>query len=208
MILLLCQDLSKENQSSRIHTEEISKNTSLKTSCMTEEFREEAPTQQWLFQLALIQMLWSWIKANQSQELLENLAAQLKEQETFTQIVISQLLSQCQVAFIWTFKLTHTRRSLLISLQKENKELPQSSIWTGLQYLYSLQKCPLRIAVKQLKFLKEIMSYLTLTKKLSQCSMFFVVKPLSKQEWRCLRKQSSRSCKANRKSTKKLSMPS
>jgi|TARA_B110000305_G_C18793557_1_gene339452 hypothetical protein len=41
---------------------------------MTEEFREEAPTQQWLFQLALIQMLWSWIKANQSQELLENLA--------------------------------------------------------------------------------------------------------------------------------------
>jgi hypothetical protein len=40
---------------------------------MIEEFKEEAPMLPWSSQLALIQMLWLWIKVIQNQELSENL---------------------------------------------------------------------------------------------------------------------------------------
>jgi hypothetical protein len=41
---------------------------------MIEEFREVALMPLWLSQQALIQMLWLWIKASLSQELLEKVA--------------------------------------------------------------------------------------------------------------------------------------
>jgi len=92
-----------------------------------------------------------------------------RELEMYTQIVKFPHLSQFQAECIWMCKLSNIRRSLLISQQKESKELQLNFTWIDHQYHSSSQRCHPRKTVKQLKFMKVIMSFSTSMRKSSQC---------------------------------------
>ena len=127
-----------------------------------------------------------------------------KRLEICTQIVIFLLQTQYLAVFIWRSKQIHTKKFWPTSHKKGSKELPPSSIWIGLQSLFSSQKCLAKRTVKPLKSMMEIMNYSTSMKKLNQCLMCFAVRLLNKPEWKSLKKQSLISWNHNKKSMKKL----